>query len=220
MPRPWRLGLRCFSLRVINSPQVCATPEAAALLNARRNEQLAAYCADLRRRQRAYALEAQQLPTRAQRVLQERAVRREQRNAQWPAQVAAFVARLDLPRRGASVRSESRSARAGRAESRVPNAEPQTTNAESQPTGTESQSTCSEPRERVSLARDALMRRKYLHYLAAQVLPGLVTRDNLDARVLAAVEAPQAPNEPVDLAHVAREVLAELGLSLPDDAQP
>jgi hypothetical protein len=160
--------------KVINSSQTCATASEAAVLNAARNAQLAAYQAELSQTRHKHAEYARTLPTRTEREEARKSSRRLRNDAAWSEYVERVKQSLHPP--VAELQAAGKLPKPLDAAARAKKA------AESNTAAWQAES------------RAILMRRKYLAYLAGEVLPQCVTRDNLDARVQAAIERPTSYN--------------------------
>ncbi len=164
-------------IKIINSSQVEECAERAAKLNSKRAAQLAEYVKSLRKSQKEYAQYAQSLPTKDEIDATKRNQKSKFRVESWKRYVEAVKKRLnpDVPALQAAglIRQRNPERRAEKAQR-----------------GTEALA---------KAHRQAiLMRRKYLSYLAVEVIPSLVNVENLDAKIQTALDNPVSYNLTAD----------------------
>lgn len=165
------------AFKIINSPQVEASAEKAAELNAKRTAQLVEYARSLRKVRKEHAQFAQSLMSRDEKEQQKRTERTKLKLENWKRYVEAVKKRLNpnVP--------------ALQAAGLIPRRDPER-RAEKAQRGAEALA---------GAHRQAiLMRRKYLSYLAQEVIPTMVTQDNLDAKIQAALDNPVSYNLTAD----------------------
>lgn len=161
------------SLKIINSPQLESSAEKAAELNAKRMAQLTEYTQNLRQVRKDYAQLAQSQPTKDEIEAERRTARAQKRLENWKNYVQSVKKRLnpDVPALQAAGQiprrnEERRAEKAQRGAEALAEAHRQA----------------------------ILMRRKYLSYLATEVVPNLVNSENLDAKIQAALDNPVSYN--------------------------
>ena len=164
-------------IKIINSSQVEESAEKAAELNAKRAAQLAEYAKSLRRTRQSYARLAQAQSTKDEIDAAQRKEKSAKRLEAWQKYVESVKKRLnpDVP--------------ALQAAGLIPRRDPER-RAEKAKRGAEALA---------KAHRQAiLMRRKYLSFLAEEVVPGLVNAENLDAKIQAALDNPVSYNLTAD----------------------
>lgn len=163
--------------RIINSSQITESADEAAQLNSKREAQLQEYQSALQERRKEYAQYAQSIPTKAEREATIKAQKSQKRSEMWEKYVAGVKKRLN------------------------PNVEElQTAGLIPRPNPERKAEKAQRGIEALAQAhRQAiLMRRKYLSYLATEVIPDLVNEDNLDAKIQSALDNPVSYNLTVD----------------------
>ena len=174
--RAW-FSTNAGKFKVINSAQIIESADEAAQLNAKREAQLQEYQAAYQERRKEYAQFAQSIPTKAEREATIKAQKSQKRTDMWNKFVAGVKKRLN------------------------PNVqELQTAGLIPRPNPERKAEKAQRGIEAFAQAhRQAiLMRRKYLNYLAAEVIPDLVNQDNLEAKIQAALDNPVSYNLTAD----------------------
>jgi hypothetical protein len=159
--------------KIINYHGKGETREAAERANSIRTNQIKVYQEEAARTRRSHAEFARQFPTKTEEETRVKAARREKRDATWKTHVERLKKHLNPP-----VAQLQQSGKIPR-----PNPEKRAAKV---------------ARGQVNLLQSQkyvnLMRRKYLNLLSTDVAPALVTEANLDAKILAALEAPVSHN--------------------------
>lgn len=159
-------------LRVINSHERASDPGAARLLNEQRVKEIKLYQAELARYRKTHATYAQSLPTKSQQEASRKLLRSQKRTESWSRYVDGLKKSLNPPI------SELQAA------GLIPKRD-ETKKAEKSKRG--------EMNLMKSLKQSVLMKRKYLNYLSGQIIPNLITGENLDAKIQEAVDRENGP---------------------------
>lgn len=154
-------------LRVINSHQAAGDAESARAANEKRIGEIKAYQKEMARTRRSHAAYAQSLPTKSQLQSDVKAARSQKRTESWSRYVDGLkkcwnppVAELQATGKIPKRDEAKRAAKAQRGQANLMQA----------------------------LKQSVLMKRKYLNYLGTEIVPSLVTPDNLDAKIQEAVD--------------------------------
>lgn len=165
------------ALKVINSHEIIESKEIVDRLNNLRLKELKEYQRELAAARRSHANYAKTLPTRSQLESEQKRLRSEKRTATWSKYVEGLKKCWNPP------------VEELQATGRIPKRD-EALRAEKSERG------------RVNLMRamksTVLMRRKYLNYLSTEVIPSLITADNLEAKIQEALDAP-SPGRSVNL---------------------
>lgn len=148
-------------VKVINSHIKLPLPEAEKA-NKLRVKQIYEYQRELAKTRRSNAQFAQQFPTKAEREFEEKKERAEKRTAKWNKYVEGLKKSLNPPIRELQEAGKIPKMDLKRREEKAK-------------TG--------QINFQRSMKPTVLMRRKYVNYLSTEVLPYLVTRDNLEAKI-------------------------------------
>ena len=153
-------------IKVINS-HIKLPIEESKLANEKRIKEIKEYQKEMAKTRKLHAQFAQKFPTKAEKEKEEKAGRAERREATWTKYVEGLKKSLNPPIKELQ---ESGKIRKVDLERKTVKAEQGQLNLQK------------------SLKQTILMRRKYVNYLSTEVLPYLVTKDNLEAKICEAVD--------------------------------
>ena len=161
-------------LRIINSHEVASDTEAALLANTRRIKEIKVYQRELARTRRSHASYAQSLPTKSKIQEEIKSARSQKRSDSWSRYVEGLktcwnppVAELQASGKIPRRDEVKRAEKASRGQGNLLKA----------------------------LKQSILMKRKYLNYLGSEIVPSLVTPENLDAKIQEAVDGPTGSSD-------------------------
>lgn len=154
-------------LKIINSNEVAESPESATRANEKRVKEIRAYQRELARARRSHASYAQSLPTKSQIEKDAKLETSKKREESWERYVEGLKKCWNPP------------VEELQAAGKIPRRD-EAKRAEKARRGQENLMK--------ALKQPILMKRKYLNYLSTEIVPNLVTPDNLDAKIQEAVD--------------------------------
>ena len=154
-------------LKIINSHEVAESPESASLANEKRVKEIKLYQRELARARRSHAAYAQSLPTKSQIEKDAKLENSKKRAESWERYMEGLKKCWNPP------------VEELQATGKIPRRD-EARRAEKARRGQENLMK--------ALKQPILMKRKYLNYLSTEVVPNLVTLDNLDAKIQEAVD--------------------------------
>lgn len=154
-------------LRVINSHQVASEAESARAANEKRIKEIKLYQKEMARTRRSHASYAQSLPTKSQIQSEVKAERSTKRTESWTRYVEGLKRCWNPP------------VKELQATGKIPQRD-EAKRAEKTQRG--------QVNLMQAMKQSILMKRKYLNYLGTEIVPSLVTPDNLDAKIQDAVD--------------------------------